>query len=158
MPGVLLCCLVHQTLREAPLAGVLLCRSVCQALKRAHWVGSYCVVQCLCHAFDGPASHVQLPMLRCGEREAMAMAPSPTCDSAVSPCFHGCLAFPINISSLTSPQSASLQSTAALTLGLLHNPTNSSLAGVAKLQLLATVFSREPVFLSGVCMAMARTV
>ena len=32
-------------------------------------------------------------MLACGEREAMVTAPPPTCDSAVSPCFHGCLAF-----------------------------------------------------------------
>ena len=32
------------------------------------------------------------------------------------------LAFPTTISSLTSPQSVSLQSTAALALGLLHNP------------------------------------
>ena len=129
----------HSGTYRAPPTGVLLCSSVYRA-------------------FNGPASIVQLLMLACGGTEAMVMAPSPTCDSAVSPCFHGCLAFPINISSLTSPQSASLQSTAALTLGLLHNPTNSSLAGVAKLQLLATVFSREPVFLSGVCMAMARTV
>ena len=55
------------------------------------------------------------------------MAPPLTCDSAVSPCFHGCLAFlhrqfPTKISSLTPPQSVSPQSTAALALGLLHNP------------------------------------
>ena len=32
-------------------------------------------------------------MLVCGDREAMVMAPSLMHDSAVSPCFHGCLAF-----------------------------------------------------------------
>ena len=144
-----------QTLRGLPCLGLplLFCMS---GREGAPWLGSYSVVQCIRYLMGQPI--VQFLMLACWERKAMVMAPSPTCDSAVSPCFHGCLAFPINISSLTSPQSASLQSTAALTLGLLHNPTNSSLAGVAKLQLLATVFSREPVFLSGVCMAMARTV
>ena len=56
----------------------------------------------------------------------MVMAPPPTRDSALLPCFHGYLAFSTScltmISSLTSPQSISLQSTAPLTLGLLHNP------------------------------------
>ena len=32
-------------------------------------------------------------MLACGEREAMVMAPPSVHDSAVSPCFHSCLAF-----------------------------------------------------------------
>ena len=52
------------------------------------------------------------------------MAPPTTCDSAVSPCFSGCLTFLHRhfppVSSLTSLQC--LQSTAALALGLLHNP------------------------------------
>ena len=61
----------------------------------------------------------------------MVMAPPPACDSAVFHCFHDCLvfpppAFPSMISSLTSPQSVSPQSAAALTLGLLHNSLNSS--------------------------------
>ena len=47
MPGVLLCCLVCQAHRGAPLTGVLLCRSAHQALKGAPWVGSYSVVQCV---------------------------------------------------------------------------------------------------------------
>ena len=55
----------------------------------------------------------------------MVMAPL-TLDSAVLPCFHDCPAslhrhFP-PVSSLTSPPSVSPQSTAALTLGSLHNP------------------------------------
>ena len=65
-------------------------------------------------------------MLACGEREAMVMAPPTLHDSAVLPCFHGCLGFlhtfPTTISSLTSPPSVSLQSSAAFTLRLLHNP------------------------------------
>ena len=54
----------------------------------------------------------------------MVMAPPTMHDSAVSPCFHGLppLAFPTKISSHTSPQSISLHSPAALTLGLLHIP------------------------------------
>ena len=80
-----------QALNMVPLPGVLLCCSGHQSLKGAPWVGSYSVVQCVrrlmdqllyCSAAGG-----------CGEREAMVMAPSFTCDSAVSPCFHGCPAF-----------------------------------------------------------------
>ena len=37
-------------------------------------------------------------MLACGKREAMVMAPHLAHDSAVSPCFHGCLAFTADIS------------------------------------------------------------
>ena len=51
---------------------------------------------------------------------------TPTRDSAVSPCFHGCLAFLhaflTIISSLASPGSIYPQSRASLALGLLHNP------------------------------------
>ena len=92
-----------------PLAGVLLCSSVHQA-------------------FDGPASL----LFSChagmwGER-GVKMAPPSMHDSAKSPCFHGCpafppQAFPTTVSSLTSPHSVSPQSTAALALGLLHNPS-----------------------------------
>ena len=82
-------------------------------------------------------------MLVCGERETTVMAPPLPCDSAVSRYWidrgsdRGSImeaiqlprlpgfppqAFPTTISSLTSPRSISPQSTAALTLGLLHNP------------------------------------
>ena len=103
--------------------GVFLCCSVCQALEGAPWVGPYSVIQCVRHLM-GCFSIVQLQMLVCGEREVMVMAPPPMHDSAVSPCFHGLppLAFPTKISSHTSPRSTSLQSIAALTQGLLHNP------------------------------------
>ena len=88
-------------------------------------------------------------MLAWGEGEAMVMAPWAMHDSAVSPCFHGCLAFPTTVSSLTSPWSISQQSTAALTLGLLHIP---------KLQHPTTAPSKGPASLSRVRMAAARTV
>ena len=66
-------------------------------------------------------------MLACGEREALVMAPPPMHDSAVSPCFHGCLAFLHRHFPPQSPPSHPLgsispQSTAPLALGLLHNP------------------------------------
>ena len=52
-------------------------------------MGSYSVHQ----VFDGPAS--LLFSCQCWHvgREVMVMAPPPACDSAESPCFHGCLAF-----------------------------------------------------------------
>ena len=76
MPGVLLCCSIYEAHREGP--------PDWGPLKGHPWVGSYPVVQCVRHLF---ISIVQLPVLVYGEREAMVMAPSPTCDSAVSPCF-----------------------------------------------------------------------
>ena len=87
---VLLSCSVHQAHRGPPLAGVLLCRLAHQSLKGAPWVRSCC--SSVHQAFDGPAS-LLFSCLVCGEREAMVMSPSPTCDSALSPCFHGCPAF-----------------------------------------------------------------
>ena len=58
------------------------------------------------------------------------MDPPATCDSAVSPCFHGCPAFFHRHFPPRSPPShplnTSWQSTAAPTLGLLHNPQISA--------------------------------
>ena len=93
-------------------------------------------------------------MLACGEREAMVMAPPPTCDSAVSPCFHGCLAFLHRHFPPQSPPSHPLDP-------FLHSqwqpsPWNCSIIPI--LQLLAAVPSRGPASLSGVCMTVARTV
>ena len=72
--------------------GVLLCRSAREALKGAPWVGSYSVIQCIRHLMGQPLLF-SCGCWLCGEREAMVMAPPPTYDSAVSPCFHGCPAF-----------------------------------------------------------------
>ena len=109
MPGILRYCSACQAHRGAPPAGVLLCSSVCQA-------------------FDEPASLMfSCQCWLCGEREAMVMAPPPTRDSAVLPCSSFPLqASPTTIFPLTSPQSVSAQSTAALALGFLHNPYGSA--------------------------------
>ena len=67
----------------------------------------------------------------------MVMAPPPMHDSAVSPCFQGCLAFLHRHFPPQSPPSQplhlSLQSTAALALGLLHSPKTVSLNSSSKL-------------------------
>ena len=47
-------------------------------------------------------------MLACGEREAMVMAPPSTHDSAVAPCFHGCLAVHLRYFPPQSPPSPPL--------------------------------------------------
>ena len=79
-------------------------------IEGSSWLGSYSVDQCIRHLMGHPGwgptlqfsvsgvcwatlCIVQLPVLVCGEREAMVMAPPSKRDSAVSPCFHGCLAF-----------------------------------------------------------------
>ena len=49
-----LCCSAHQAHRGVPLAAVLLCRLTCQALKRAPWMGSYSVDQCVGHLMGQP--------------------------------------------------------------------------------------------------------
>ena len=93
-------------------------------------------------------------MLVCGETEAMVMAPAPTCDSAVSPCFHGCLAF---LHRHFPPQSALLHSF-NLSLCSEYQPSPWDCSTIPKLQLPAAVPSMEPPSLSGVYMAAARTV
>ena len=131
MPWVLLCFLTHQAHRGTPLGGFLLCRSVCQALKGAPWVWSYSVVQCIRHLMGQSllfSSHSWLV-----GRESMVMAPPPVHDSAVSPCFHGCLAFlhrhfppqspplhPLDLSLCSQQQSS--------TLGLLYSSQTPALS------------------------------
>ena len=93
-------------------------------------------------------------MLVCGERDAMVMAPPTTFDSAVSPFFHGCLAFlhrhfPLQ-SSPSPPLNPSRQGQ--------QQPSPWDCSSIPKLQLLAAAHSRAPMSLSGVCMAVARTV
>jgi len=109
-----------------PLAGVLLCRLAHQALKGAHWVGSYSVVQLFRHLMGQPLYCSAASAGVWGERgHGDGSTPNSWLSSiALLPRLPGFppLAFPTTISSLTSPQSISLQSAAALTLGLLHNP------------------------------------
>ena len=136
MPGVLLCCSAHQAPRGRPLAGTLLCSSVRQA-------------------FDGPASLLfSCLKLACGEREAMVIAPPPTCDSVVSPCFHGCLAFLHRHFPPQSPPSHPLDPS----LCSQQQPSAWDCSTIPKLQLPAAAPSKEPAYLSRVCMAAARTV
>ena len=147
------CCSAHQAHRGVPLAAVLLCRMVCQALKRAPWMGSYSVVQCVRRLFDGPASLLFSYPHWYVEREAMVMAPPPMHDLAVSPCFHGCPAFLHRNFPLQSPLSHPLH----LSLCNQQQPSPRNCSTIPKLQLLPTVPSRGPAFLSRVCMAVART-
>ena len=82
----------HRHLEGAHLAGVILCRSAHQALKGAPWVGSYSVVQCIRHLMGQPFCCSAANAGVWGER-GYGDGPPPTRASAVSPCFHGCLAF-----------------------------------------------------------------
>ena len=132
-------------------------------------LGSYSVDGCIKHLREHPGwgptlyfsasgicrgslSIVQLPMLACGERVAMVVAPPPTHDSAVSSCFHGGPAFfhrhfppqsppshPFN-PSLRSQQQPSL-----------HRKQDCST--IPKLQLPAATPSRGSATLSWICMA-----
>jgi len=88
---VLLCCLEQQALEGTTLARVLLHCSAHQELKGPPSPGLFSIGQLLA--------------LVCGVREAAVTAPSPACDSAVLPCFHGCSAFLQRHSSLRSPSS-----------------------------------------------------
>ena len=90
----------------------------------------------------------------CGEREAVVMDPPATHDSAVLPCFHGCLAFLHRHLSPQSPPSHPLYLS-------LHSPQQLlpwDCSTIPKLQLPAAAPSRGPASLSRVCMAGARTV
>ena len=77
---------------EGPLTGVLLCRSACQALKGAPWLGSYSIFQCVRHLMGHPlyCSAADAGMWGEGSYDDGS---TPTCDSAVPFCFHGCLTF-----------------------------------------------------------------
>ena len=138
--------LAPQALKGGTLAGVLLCRLAPQALKGAPWVGSCSVVQCVgrligqplcCSAADADVSG-----------EDTVMAPTATCDSAVSPCcppWH----FPPQ-----SPPSHPFNTSFCR----LQQPFPWDYSTIPKLQLPATAHSRRPAFLSRVCTAVARTV
>ena len=92
MPAVLVCCSTHQAGRGAPLAGILLCISACQPLKEAPWVGSYSVVPYLRHLMGQPLYYSAADAGVWGER-GYGNSSTSMHDSAVLPCFQGCLAF-----------------------------------------------------------------
>ena len=93
-------------------------------------------------------------MLPCQGWEAMVMAPPPTRNSAVSPCFHCCLAFLhryfLPQSPPSHPPDPSLHSQ--------QQPSPWDCSTIPKLQLPAIAFSRRSASLSGVCMTAARTI
>ena len=136
MPGVLLCCLVHQAHKESP------------------WVGSYSVVGHISHLKEQPGWSCSVVQCVWHEREAVLMAPPPTGDSAVLPRFHHCLAilhwhFPPQ-----SPPPHPLD----LSLCSQQQPSPWDCSTIPKLRLPSTAPSRGPASLSRVCMAVARTV
>ena len=104
-------------------------------------------------AFDWPASIVQLPMLACMGREATVMAPPPTHDSAVSPCFQGCPAFLYRHFSPKSPSHL-----LDLSLHSQQQPLPWDCSTISKLLLPAAAPSKGSKSLSGVYMAAARIV
>ena len=116
-------------------------------------MGSFSEFQCI-KAFDGPAS--LLFSCRCWhlEKEAMVMAPPPTHDSAVSPCFHGCLAFLCRHFPPQSPPSHPLTPS----LRSQQQPSPWVCSTIPKLQLPAAALTRWHVSLLGLCMAAVRTV
>ena len=91
MPGVLLYCLAHQA-HKGTLGEVLLCRLARQALKGASWMGSYSVVRCIRCLMGQPLYCLAANAGVLGER-GYGDGSIPKRDSAVSPRFHGCLAF-----------------------------------------------------------------
>ena len=99
-------------------------------------------------------SIVKLPMLTCGGREAMVMAQPAMHDSAVSSCFHGCLAFLHRHFPPQSPLSHPLDPTLCSQQQSLHWDCST----ILRLQLPATAPSKRPTFLPGICMAVARIV
>ena len=115
----------------------------------SHWKGHLgevlLCIQCVRH-LTASLSIVQLPMLACGEGKAMEMAPPP--------CFQDCLAFLHRHFPPQPPPSHPLY----LSLGSQQQPSSWNCSTIPKLQLLATMRSREPASLSGGCMAAARTV
>ena len=89
-----------------------------------------------------------------GGREAMVMAPPPAGDSALSPCFLGCLAFLHRLFPPQSPPSHHPDPS----LCSQQQPSPWDFSTIPNLQLPAAAPSRGPASLSRVCMAAARTV
>ena len=98
-------------------------------------------------------SLLQLPILACGEREAMVMAPAPMRGSVVLPCFHGCPTFLHQHFPPRSPPSHPLSPS----LHSQQEPSPWDCSTIPKLQLPAAAPSRGPAFPSEVSMAAART-
>ena len=94
-------------------------------------------------------------MLVCGERErGYGDGSTPACDSAVLPCFHGCLASLHRRFPPQSPPSHPLDPS----LHSQQQPSPWDCSTIPKLQLPAAVPSGLLASILGICMAVARTV
>ena len=160
-----------QALRGLPCLGSFSVVWCIRHIEGPPWLGSYSVYLCIRHLkghpgwgptlyFSAPGIWwvslfiVQLPMLAVWGERGHGEAPPTTCDSTVSPCFHGCLAFfPWHFAPRTPP-SRPLD----LSLHSQLQPLPWDCSTIPKLQLPATAPSRGPEFLSGIFMAAARTV
>ena len=141
---------------EGPsLAGALLCRSARQAFKMSPWAGSYSAGQCVSCLMGQPLYCSAANAGMWGE-SSMVLDLPPTHDSAVLPCFHGCLAFLHRHFPPQSPPSHPLDPS----VHSQQQPLPWDFSTITKLQLPAAAPSRAwgPVFLSRACMAAARTV
>ena len=148
--------------------GILLCCSACQAHRGDPWLGSYSVFQHISYLKEHPGwgptllfsvlgvlwASLYIVQVGCEEREATGMAPPPIRDLAVLLCFQGCLAFLHQHFPPGSPPSHFLNPL----LCIQQQPLPWDCSTTPKLQLPAAEPSRGPVFLSGSCMATARTV
>ena len=115
-------------------------------------MGSCSVVQCV-RRLVGQCLYCLAADSGVWGREAMVLASPRMRDSAVLPCFHGCLAFLHRHFPPQSPPSPPLSPS----LHGQQQPLPWDFCIIPKLQLPASVPSRGPASLSTVCMAAART-
>ena len=109
LPGILLCRSMGQHIERISWLGSS-CVNQCIRHLKEHPEWDSTLVWCIRHLMDDPAWcpalhfsvfsiwRVSLIIVvttdaSMREREAMVIAPPPTCDSVLLPCFHGCLAF-----------------------------------------------------------------
>ena len=111
-------------------------------------MGSCSIGQCVRHLMGQPLYGLASNAGMWGKR-GYGDGSTPTCDSAVSPCFHGCLAF---LHRHFPPQSPSHPLDPSL------HPSPWDCSKIPKSQLPGSAPSRGPVSLSVVCMAVVRTV
>ena len=117
-------------------------------------MGPYSVVQCVRRSMGQPIYCSAAWCWLWRRREGMVMAPPASRDSAVSPCFHGCLAFLHRHSLSQSPPSHLPDSS----FWSQQQPPPWDCSTIPKLQLPATAPSSRLASLSGECVAAARTV
>ena len=121
-----------QTVRGLPCLGSFSVVWHLRHIEGLPWLGSYSVVQCL-RRLMGLLFSCQCWRVW-GRREAMVMALHTKHDSAVSPCFHGCLAFLHRHFPPQSPPSQPLN----LFLRSQLQPSPGDCSTIPKLQLLAS--------------------